>query len=69
MMVKKCLNKNFAPVWDVLPVRQMGAVTCTGESRGLARKDPANLLSTPLLNKAPALEDTEDGPSPRRSLG
>lgn len=35
---------------------------------GLARKDPANLLTTPLLIKAQALEDTEDGPSPRSSL-
>lgn len=26
---------------------------------GLARKDPANLLTTPLLNKAQALEDTD----------
>lgn len=33
---------------------------------GLARNDPANLLSAPLPSKAPALlEDRGDGPGPR----
>lgn len=37
---------------------------------GLARNDPANLLTTPLLSKAPALpEDRGDGPSPLEEPG
>lgn len=44
----------------------MGAVISTG----LARNNPANLLTAPLLRKAPALlEDRGDGPSPREEPG